>query len=179
MCVLYEQCEAMDAKKGDAGGGGVKSLFSRKAGGGGGKKKRSRGSSKKGNKGSTRVLPAPAAAPASAGPDEGEGNGPVGGAYNPILQGGKLSPHFQLPLDSRGAYLVLPAEQLEASFDDATGNRDGSKGGALSALTDPRALFQGAGRVAAVVESVPLVAGTFAVMCAGAVAGFLGYSKRA
>ncbi|QDZ22736.1 hypothetical protein HOP50_08g52840 [Chloropicon primus] len=124
--------------------GGVKALFKRKKG--------------KRRKGSSKERRAPAPQPAANGNGE---HGPItGGPVNPI-KGGRLSPHFQLPLDSKGAYLVLPAEQLEGAFDSEK-EREEKRG--KVPLTDPIVLYSTAGRLTALVQSIPLIVGTAGAM---------------
>ena len=92
--------------------------------------------------------------------------GPItGNAVSPI-RNGRLSKHLQLPVDSRGSYLVLPAETGDAAG-QSLGRRERKR---ANLLFDPVALYQSAAKIFASVESVPLILVTVGGMVAGTLA---------
>ena len=93
---------------------------------------------------------------------------------NPIMANGKLSPLRVVPVDGKGAYLVLPPEDRAA----AAASEAETPAKTKVPFTDPIVLYSSAGRVAASIESLPLVLGTITGMAMGAISGFLWASKK-
>mmetsp|Transcript_9232 Transcript_9232/g.18493 ORF Transcript_9232/g.18493 Transcript_9232/m.18493 type:complete len:191 (+) Transcript_9232:52-624(+) len=114
------------------------------------------------------------------GAENGEGLAELAAAPMETITKGKLrvSPHKKIPVDSKGAYLVVPAEVASASGSPksdsgekrAKGEGEATRSSAASVVS---AASKWVGRLFATAESVPLVVGAAGTVLVGLGHSFL------
>merc|ERR1712118_489022 len=94
------------------------------------------------------------------------------------IKSGRLSPHKELKIDSKGSYLVLPATDSRLLDDSISGNNKENAEGHTTATSSslksiPMAVCRNAARVVATIESIPLICGTLTGLALATFSGVL------
>merc|ERR1739848_783908 len=94
------------------------------------------------------------------------------------IKSGRLSPHKELKIDSKGSCLVLPATDSRLLDDSISGNNKENAEGHTTATSSslksiPMAVCRNAARVVATIESIPLICGTLTGLALATFSGVL------